>query len=258
MSGWEYVRSDGRRADELRRMSIERDFIKYPEGSVLAQAGDTKVIVTVSVQPGVPRWLRGSGQGWITAEYSMLPRATENRNIRDVNMNRPSGRSQEIQRLIGRCLRSVVELDRLGENTMWVDCDVIQADGGTRTVSITGSFVALVDALYHMVLNDQLSYLPLNNSLAAVSCGLVNGIPLLDLDYGEDSRAQVDLNVVGTGGGELVEVQGAAEGTPFTVDEMDQMMNMATEALKDLTGVQKESLGSLWDEVTVGIARLNE
>lgn len=258
MSGWEYVRSDGRKADELRHMSIERNFIKYPEGSVLAQAGDTKVIITVSVQPGVPRWLRGSGQGWITAEYSMLPRATEHRNVRDVNMNRPSGRSQEIQRLIGRCLRSVVELDRLGENTLWVDCDVIQADGGTRTVSITGSFVALVDAMYHMVLKDQMSYLPLNNSLVAISCGLVNGIPLLDLDYGEDSRAQVDLNVVGTGSGELVEVQGAAEGTPFSLDEMDQMMKMATEAFRDLTKVQRESLGSLWDEVTVGIARLHE
>ncbi|MFO8059256.1 MAG: ribonuclease PH [Bacillota bacterium] len=258
MSGWEYVRPDGRGAAELRPMNIQRNYIKYPEGSVLVEAGDTRVIVNVTVQSGVPRWLRGSGRGWITAEYSMLPRATEQRNIRDVNMNNPPGRNQEIQRLIGRCLRSVVELDRLGENTLWVDCDVIQADGGTRTVSITGGFVAMIDALYYMVKRNEIKYLPLNNSLVAVSCGLVNGIPLLDLDYAEDSRAQVDLNVVGTGDGSLVEVQGTAEGHPFTMEELDRLMTMAREGLDALTRVQQETLGSLWDEVTVGIARLHE
>ena len=258
MSGWEYVRPDGRGASQLRPMEITRNYIKYPEGSVLVEAGDTKVIVNVTVQPGVPRWRRGSGRGWITAEYSMLPRATERRNIRDVNMNNPPGRNQEIQRLIGRCLRSVVELDRLGESTLWVDCDVIQADGGTRTVSITGGFVALVDALYYMVKRNEIKYLPLNNSLVAVSCGLVNGIPLLDLDYAEDSRAQVDLNVIGTGNGSLVEIQGAAEGRPFTQGELDAMMVMAREGMDNLVDVQRDALGPLWDEVTVGIARVHE
>ena len=258
MSGWDYVRADGRTADELRPMTIERNYIKHPEGSVLVQAGDTKVIVAASVQSGVPRWLRGTGRGWVTAEYSMLPRATQERNIREINLNKPSGRSQEIQRLIGRSLRSVVELDQLGENTVWVDCDVIQADGGTRTASITGSFVALVDALYYMMRNNLISYLPLNNTLAAVSCGLVDAIPLLDLNYSEDSRAQLDLNVVGTGNGKLVEVQGAAEGDPFTHEEMQQLMKMAGEGLKVLTDVQSDALGRLWHEVTVGIARLDE
>ncbi len=258
VSDWEFVRSDGRSSMEVREMGIERDYIKYPEGSVLAWAGDTKVIVNVSVQNGVPHWRRGSGSGWITAEYSMLPRATQDRNIREVNLNKPSGRSQEVQRLIGRSLRSVVELDQLGENTLWVDCDVIQADGGTRTVSITGSFVALVDALYGMMKAGTTTHIPLNNSVAAVSCGLVDGIPLLDLDYSEDSRAQVDLNVVGTGDGRLVEVQGAAEGSPFTREEMDQMMDMASSGLEALTEVQRDCLDNLWDEVKVGIARLDE
>ncbi len=258
MSDWEFVRSDGRTSTDIREMEIERSFIKYPEGSVLARAGDTKVIVNVSVQGGVPHWRRGSGAGWITAEYSMLPRATQDRNIREVNLNKPSGRSQEVQRLIGRCLRSIVELEQLGENTLWVDCDVIQADGGTRTVSITGSFVALVDALYDMMKSGTITHIPLNNSVAAISCGLVEGIPLLDLDYSEDSRAQVDLNIVGTGDGRLVEVQGAAEGSPFSHDEFDRMMGMAADGLDSLTRIQQDALGSVWDEVQVGIARLSE
>ena len=242
----------------MRPVKITRHYTKYAEGSVLVESGDTQVLVNVSVETGVPRWLRGTGRGWVTAEYNMLPRATQQRNIREVNFGKPSGRTQEIQRLIGRCLRSVVELDRLGENTLWVDCDVIQADGGTRTASITGAFVAVVDALYHQMKREHLRYLPLNNSVAAISCGIVAGEPMLDLAYEEDSRAQVDLNVVGTGTGGLVEIQGGAEKDPFSWEQLDVLTGLARSGLEDMTRAQKEALGPLWDEVRAGVARLGE
>ncbi len=252
------IRSDGRAFDALRPVHIERGFIKYPEGSVLIECGDTRIIINASWQSGVPRWLRGRGQGWITAEYSMLPRATQERNVRPVHRGKLSGRAQEIQRLIGRSLRSVVELDRLGENTVWVDCDVIQADGGTRTLSITGAFVALIDAFYAKIRDGELEYAPLNNTVAAVSCGIVGDNVLLDLAYDEDAHAQVDLNVVGTGDGNLVEVQGAAEGSPFTSDQLDRLMQVAQNGIDQLTDIQQDALGQRWDEVRVGIARLDE
>lgn len=251
-------RRDGRKPNELRPIQIERHYLKYPEGSVLIEWGETKVIVNVSAQTGVPRWLRGSGQGWITAEYSMLPRATQNRNIREVQLGKQGGRTVEIQRLIGRCLRAVVELDGLGENTMWVDCDVIQADGGTRTAALTGAFVAMVDALYFLMRRDHLRYLPLNNTLAAVSCGIVDGVALLDLPYEEDSRAQVDMNVIGTGTGHLIEVQGGAESHPFSPAQLQAMMDHAYGGLKEITRIQRDCLGNVWDEVRAGIARLEE
>jgi len=252
------MRTDGRAADEVRPVKITRGFTKYAEGSVLVEAGETRILVNCSVQNGVPRWLRGSGKGWLTAEYSMLPRSTQDRNIREVHFGKPSGRTQEIQRLVGRCLRSVVELDKLGENTLWLDCDVLQADGGTRTASITGAFVAVVDALYHQVKKEQLRYIPLNNSVAAVSCGIVSGVPLLDLAYDEDSRAQVDLNVVGTGDGHLVEIQGGAEGDPFSWEQLDALTTLAKKGIHDMTEVQRAALGPLWDEVRAGVARLGE
>ncbi len=225
---------------------------------MLISCGDTKLIVNASWQSGVPRWRRGSGRGWITAEYSMLPRSTQERNVREVHRGKPSGRTQEIQRLIGRSLRSVVEMEQMGENTLWIDCDVIQADGGTRTAAITGGFVAMVDAFYAMMLEDELDYIPLNNTVAAISCGLVQGEHLLDLAYSEDVNAQVDLNVVGTGSGKLVEVQGTAEGLPFTSDEFDVLMQMAQTGIQQLTDIQRDSLGYRWDEVRAGIARLCE
>ena len=244
--------------DEVRPVKITRHFTKYAEGSVLVETGETQVLVNVSVQTGVPRWLRGSGRGWVTAEYSMLPRSTQDRNIREVNIGTPSGRTQEIQRLVGRCLRSVVELDKLGENTLWVDCDVLQADGRTRTASITGAFVAVVDALYHQVKRERLRYIPLNNSLAAISCGIVGGVPMLDLAYEEDSRAQVDLNVVGTGDGGLVEIQGGAEKDPISWEQLDDLTGLARKGIQDMTAFQRDALGPLWDEVRAGVARLGE
>ncbi len=252
------LRTDGRTYDEVRPVKITRHFTKYAEGSVLVETGETKVLVNVSVQNGVPRWLRGSGQGWVTAEYSMLPRSTQERNVREVHFGKPSGRTQEIQRLVGRSLRTVVELEKLGENTLWVDCDVIQADGGTRTASITGAFVSLVDALYHQMKREHLRYLPLNNNVAAISCGIVGGVPMLDLAYEEDSRAQVDMNVVGTGNGKLVEIQGGAEKDPFSWEQLDELSELARKGIRDMTEAQREALGPLWDEVRAGVARLGE
>lgn len=207
-------RIDGRQADQLRPVKITRNFIQHAEGSVLIEVGGTKVICTATIEDKVPIWLRGSGQGWITAEYAMLPRATPQRNIREVTKGKPSGRSQEIQRLVGRSLRSVVNLTALGEKTVWIDCDVIQADGGTRTAAITGAFVALADALAVVAKDDQ-EPLPLYDYLAATSVGIVDNQLLLDLCYQEDSRAAVDMNLVMTGNGQLVEIQATAEGAPF-------------------------------------------
>lgn len=239
------MRPDGREANQTRSVSIERQYIKHAEGSVLIKVGDTRVICTATIEDKVPPFLRGSGQGWITAEYSMLPRATPVRNQRESTKGKLSGRTMEIQRLIGRALRSVVDLPKLGERTVWLDCDVIQADGGTRTASITGAFVAMADALNGLAEKGVLDNIPLTDYLAAVSVGVVNGTPVLDLSYIEDSAAKVDMNVVMTGSGEYVEVQGTGEETPFSPDELQRMLSLAKEGIDQLIDKQKEALGSI-------------
>ncbi|NLY90961.1 MAG: ribonuclease PH [Firmicutes bacterium] len=237
-------RIDGRQADQLRPVKITRNFIQHAEGSVLIEVGGTKVICTATIEDKVPIWLRGSGQGWITAEYAMLPRATPQRNVREVTKGKPSGRSQEIQRLVGRALRSVVNLTALGEKTIWIDCDVIQADGGTRTASITGAFVALADALA-VVAKDEQEPLPLYDYLAATSVGIVDNQILLDLCYQEDSRAAVDMNLVMTGNGQLVEIQATAEGAPFSHQELEVLLSLAGKGISELVAFQTKVLGDL-------------
>lgn len=236
------IRADGRKADELRQVKIHRNFNKYAEGSVLIEAGDTKVICTASVEEKVPPFLRGTGQGWVTAEYSMLPRATETRNVREVTRGKLSGRTSEIQRLIGRALRSVVDLEALGERTVWLDCDVIQADGGTRTASITGAFITLMDALQGLSRTLNWDKLPVSNFVAAVSVGVVDGVPMLDLCYAEDSQAQVDMNVVMTGDGRIIEIQGTAEKFPFSRDQLNTLMDLAEKGIRELVGLQRAIL----------------
>lgn len=240
-------RVDGRSPLELRKVNITRNYTKYAEGSVLVEMGDTKVICTASIEEKVPSFLRNTGQGWVTAEYAMLPRATETRNVRESSIGKPSGRTQEIQRLVGRVLRSVVDLKALGERTIWIDCDVIQADGGTRTASITGAFICLVDALALITPANEESnrMLPVFDFLAAVSVGIVDKEILLDLCFKEDSVAQVDMNVVMTAGGRLVEVQGTAEQYPFTRNEMYTMFDCAEAGIKQLVEIQKSVLGDL-------------
>lgn len=235
-----WQRLDGRQADELRPLKITRNYIKHAEGSVLVELGDTKVICTCTVEDKVPPFQKGSGKGWITAEYSMLPRSTHQRNQREAVKGRIGGRTFEIQRLIGRSLRAVVDLDLLGERTLTIDCDVIQADGGTRTASITGAFVALADALQKLVDNGVLPGLPLRDYLAAVSVGKVEDRLLLDLCYEEDSRAQVDMNVVMTGRGLLVEVQGTAEDTAFPRAELDALLDLASKGIEAMVAYQKQ------------------
>ncbi|NLC38568.1 MAG: ribonuclease PH, partial [Clostridia bacterium] len=236
------TRIDGRALDQIRKTKITRHFIKPAEGSVLIEMGDTKVICTASVEEKVPSFMKGEGRGWITAEYSMLPRATEQRTVREAAKGRLTGRTQEIQRLIGRALRSVIDLDSLGERTIWIDCDVIQADGGTRTAAITGSFVALMDALDYLRRNDAIKELPVRDCLAAISVGKVDGRLMLDLCFAEDSLAQVDLNLVMTGSGQIVEIQGTAEKAPFSKDELDRMIELAFSGIKELVLLQKEVL----------------
>lgn len=236
-------RSDGRGFKALRPARITRNYLKHAEGSVLIQVGDTKVICSASVEERVPPFLRNTGKGWVTAEYSMLPRSTHTRTSRDSLTGRGNGRALEIQRLIGRSLRSVTDLNGFGERTIWIDCDVIQADGGTRTASITGAYVALVDAFRKMVKNGMIEKIPIKDSVAAISVGKVDGEVLLDLDYEEDSRAEVDMNVVMTGDGKFVEIQGTAEGSVFTRREMDSLINIAQGGIKILTRIQKKSLG---------------
>lgn len=238
-------RPDGRRPDELRPVTITRHFLKYPEGSVLISLGDTKVICTASVEAGVPSFMRGSGRGWVTAEYGMLPRATPTRTMRDSTKGRQAGRSMEIQRLIGRSLRSIVNLAALGERTIWLDCDVIQADGGTRTASITGVFVALVDALDHLRRQGEIKGFPVNDFLAAVSVGVVDGEPLLDLNFQEDSRAEVDMNVAVTGRGMVVEVQGTGEAEPFSREQLSRMLDLAQSGAARLIEAQRDAFGGL-------------
>jgi len=234
------TRHDGRQSAELRRVRITRDFIRHAEGSVLVEVGETKVICTASVEDKVPQWLRGQGQGWVTAEYAMLPRSTATRTPRETG--RIGGRSHEIQRLIGRSLRSVIDLPKLGERTIWIDCDVIQADGGTRTASITGGFVALADAIGKVVQAGLLPQLPIRDQIAATSVGVVNGRVVLDLDYLEDSSADVDMNIVMTGAGEFVEVQGTAEHVPFGPDRLQEMLALAQQGIQQLTGLQRRVL----------------
>ncbi len=236
------MRSDGRRPDQMRPLRITTPFLKFPEGSALIELGDTRVICTATVEEKLPPFLRGGNKGWITAEYAMLPRATEVRTARESSRGQVSGRSFEIQRLIGRALRSVVDLAALGERTVWVDCDVIQADGGTRTAAITGAFVALHQALDGLVSAKKIPELPVTDYLAATSVGLVGGQALLDLAFAEDSTAEVDMNVVMTGSGRLVEIQGTAEGHPFSRQEMDQMLALAQKGIEEIVGYQKELL----------------
>jgi ribonuclease PH len=235
-------RLDGRGPNALRPVKITRNYLKHAEGSALIEMGDTKVICAASVEERVPQFLRTTGKGWITAEYSMLPRSTHTRTSRDTLRGRGDGRSFEIQRLIGRSLRSVTDLKSFGERTIWIDCDVIQADGGTRAASITGAYVALVDAFRKMVRNGMIEKVPIKDSVAAVSVGKVKGKALLDLNYEEDSRAEVDMNVVMTGSGKYVEVQGTAEETVFTKREMDELTNIAQKGIKELTRIQKKAL----------------
>ena len=237
------MRADGRGSDELRQVKITRNFLRYAEGSVLMEVGNTRVICAASVEEGVPPWMKGGRRGWITAEYSLLPRSTQNRIVREAARGRISGRTHEIQRLIGRALRAVIDLGALGERTIWLDCDVLEADGGTRTAAITGAFVALVDALHHLKKVGKLSSLPLTDYVAAVSVGLVNGEPRLDLSYKEDSGADVDMNIVMTGRGELVEIQGTAEKKPFSKSELDALLALGKRGIDILISQQKESLG---------------
>ncbi len=234
------ARIDGRANEEIRPITITRDFNKYAEGSVLIESGDTKVICTATVDDKLPPFLRGKGQGWITAEYSMLPRATAIRNIRETF--RQSGRTMEIQRLIGRALRSVVDLSRLGERTIWIDCDVLQADGGTRTASITGAFLALAGAVKFLKENKLIEVMPLRSFVAAISVGIVDGEKMLDLCFEEDSRAQVDMNVVMTDKGQIVEVQGTGEAFPFTRPDLKDMIDMAQKGIFELIDIQKKIL----------------
>lgn len=233
-------RSDGRRPEALRPVKMIRNYLRHAEGSVLIEMGETKVICTASVEERVPPFLRNTGKGWVTAEYSMLPRSTNTRTPRE--SGRGSGRTFEIQRLIGRSLRSVTELTAFGERTIWIDCDVIQADGGTRTASITGAYVALVDAFQRLVEKGLIKKIPVHNSVAAVSVGKVDGRILLDLNYAEDSRAEVDMNVVMTGSGEFIEVQGTAENAVFSKKEMDALIRVAEKGIKKLTAFQRKSL----------------
>ncbi|WP_350342599.1 ribonuclease PH [Proteinivorax tanatarense] len=239
------MRIDDREKNQLRSVRITRNFIKHAEGSVLIEVGDTKVICTATVDEKVPPFLKGEGKGWVTAEYSMLPRATGNRNIREAAKGKQSGRTLEIQRLIGRALRSVVDLEALGERTVWLDCDVIQADGGTRTASITGAFVALADAMQGLVEEKKIKTIPIVDYLAATSVGLVDGEILLDLAFVEDSSAAVDMNIVITGKGNIVEVQGTGEENPFSEEEFLQLYKLAKEGVKELINIQKEALGEL-------------
>ncbi|MGH9573004.1 MAG: ribonuclease PH [Candidatus Acidiferrales bacterium] len=236
------ARADGRSADELRPVKITPDFITQAEGSVLIETGMTRVIVTATVDDGVPSFLKGTGKGWVTGEYGMLPRATEERTPRESTKGRQSGRTLEIQRMIGRTLRSVTDLKVLGERTVWVDCDVIQADGGTRTASVTGAFVALALAFERMKAAGILRDVPLRDSIAATSVGIVEDQLLLDLAYEEDSRAQVDMNVVMTGSGDFVEVQATAEGRPYTNEELGRLLDLAARGIRQLREKQQELL----------------
>ena len=235
-------RPSGRRPEQLRQVKITRDFTCHAEGSVLVEFGNTKVICTASVEPGVPRFLRGKGEGWVTAEYGMLPRSTNSRMGREASRGKQSGRTQEIQRLIGRSLRAAIDMKKLGEFTINIDCDVIQADGGTRTASITGAMVALVDAIRHLQRKKSITSDPLVSMIASVSVGVYQGTPVLDLDYAEDSNAETDMNVVMNAEGRFIEVQGTAEAAPFSAEELNGMLDLAKQGIADLVRVQNMAL----------------
>ena len=243
------LRKDGRNAEEIRPVSITRHYTKYAEGSVLIEVGDTKVICNATVEEKVPPFLKGTGKGWVTAEYSMLPRATGVRNIREAARGKLTGRTMEIQRLIGRAMRSVIDLEALGERTITIDCDVIQADGGTRTSSMTGAFVAMVDALNSLVEKKMLTVIPLRDFVAAISVGRVKGEILLDLNYVEDSAAEVDMNIVMTGSGEFVELQGTGEEASFSRQDVEQILNYGEKGIKELIALQKAALGDVANQV---------
>jgi len=238
------MRPSKRLADQLRAVSLQRHVARYAEGSCLVKFGDTHVLCTASLEERGPSWLRGSGKGWVTAEYQMLPRATLERTRREVNSGKPSGRTQEIQRLIGRSLRAVVDLPALGEKQITLDCDVLQADGGTRTASITGAWVALHDCFKWMMARNMISTMPLRDHVAAVSCGIYRGTPVLDLDYAEDSNAETDANFVMTGKGGIIEVQGTAEGAPFSEEELLALMGLAKKGIAELVALQKAAIES--------------
>jgi ribonuclease PH len=240
----EFTRSYGRAPSDLRPTRIEPHFVKPATGSALITQGETRVICTASIQDSVPRWMTGRGRGWATAEYGMLPASTGERKPRDVNKGRPDGRTVEIQRLIGRSLRGVIDFEALGERTIYLDCDVLTADGGTRCASITGAFVALDLACRRLVDEDRIERSPLTGTVAAISCGMVGGVPLLDLDYAEDSTAEVDANVVMTGEGGLVEVQATAERTPFGRASLDALLELAAGGIEDIAGIQARVIAS--------------
>ena len=238
------MRPSGRAPDELRPIRISRGFTRHAEGSVLVEFGDTRVLVTASVEDGVPSFMRGKGEGWVTAEYGMLPRATHTRSAREAARGKQNGRTLEIQRLIGRSLRAVVDLRALGERTVTLDCDVLQADGGTRTASITGAYVALADAMAALQRRRAIASSPLHGQVAAVSVGIVDGVPVVDLDYVEDSSAETDMNVVMNNGGGFIEVQGTAEGHAFRRHELDQLLDLAAAACGHLFAAQSEALAA--------------
>lgn len=244
--------NDETKANHLRPIKMTTHYIKHPEGSVLIEVGDTKVICNASVEDRVPPFMRGQGKGWITAEYSMLPRATEQRNIRESSKGKVSGRTMEIQRLIGRALRSVVDLNQIGERTVWVDCDVIQADGGTRTASITGAFVAVVLAFENLLNNGTLDRMPITNFLAATSVGVLEDERIVvDLNYEQDSKADVDMNVVMTGDGKFVEIQGTGEEATFSYDQLQTLLQFAEEGIQQIMKKQSEVLGDITDQIGI-------
>lgn len=243
------IRIDGRKFDQIRDVKITRNFTKYAEGSVLIEMGETKVVCTASIEEKVPPFLRNTGTGWINAEYSMLPRSTQQRKIRDSSKGKIDGRSQEIQRLIGRAIRSVVDLNKLGERTIWVDCDVIQADGGTRTASITGAFVAVAEAIYKLYSDGLIKKMPIQNFVSAISVGIVNDECLLDICYEEDSNAQVDMNIIMTDRCEFVEVQGTGEERPFSRKDLNKLLELGEKGNKELIRIQRASLGEIADEI---------
>ena len=237
------LRIDGRTPDQLRPVTITRNWLDHAEGSVLVEFGRTRVLVAATVTEGVPRWMKGKGQGWVTSEYEMLPRSTHTRSDRESRKGRVGGRTHEISRLIGRSLRAVIDYEALGENTIVIDCDVLQADGGTRTASITGAYVALADAVEWLRARNALKGEPLKDSVSAISVGVVNGVPMLDLRYEEDSSADTDMNIVVAGNGDFIEVQGTAEGVPFDRDTLNLLLDLGLKGCAELREAQREALG---------------
>ena len=233
-------RHDGRRPDELRPIVVDRGWVEFAEGSVLYASGKTRVLVNASIEERVPEFVRGTGKGWVTAEYSMLPRATETRTSREVNKGRLGGRTQEIQRLIGRSLRAICDMKVLGERTIWIDCDVLQADGGTRTASISGAYLALADACAKLLDKGVLKQSPLKDEVAAISVGIIKGTPCLDLDYIEDSSAEVDMNIIMTGSEKFIEVQGTAEGQPFDAEALQTMLDLGRKGVAEIVAMQRK------------------